>query len=199
MVEHRVGVGRRPGRPGRGARTGWWCRGRRHARRRLRRARRRPGGARRVGARPRARRTSSRDLRSGAGAGVGGGRVVPLPGLRAGRADPDVGVRLGRRGARGDRGERFRQVDAGSPAGRAAAARGWIGVGDAALGGPADSRLWRWRGRDLVRTIGTVFQDPEHQFVAATVRDELAVGPRRAGATARGDRPGRGAARAARG
>jgi energy-coupling factor transport system ATP-binding protein len=56
----------------------------------------------------------------------------------------------------------------------------------AALGGPAgnvrDSRLWRWRGRDLVRAIGTVFQDPEHQFVAATVRDELAVGPRRAGA-----------------
>jgi energy-coupling factor transporter ATP-binding protein EcfA2 len=46
----------------------------------------------------------------------------------------------------------------------------------------SDSQLWRWRGRDLVRAIGTVFQDPEHQFVAATVRDELAVGPRRAGA-----------------
>jgi energy-coupling factor transporter ATP-binding protein EcfA2 len=46
----------------------------------------------------------------------------------------------------------------------------------------ADSELWRWRGRDLVRAIGTVFQDPEHQFVAATVRDELAVGPRRVGA-----------------
>ncbi|MFW8746170.1 hypothetical protein ACOI9R_39145, partial [Mesorhizobium japonicum] len=26
--------------------------------------------------------------------------------------------------------------------------------------------------------IGTVFQSPEHQFVAATVRDELLVGPR---------------------
>jgi energy-coupling factor transport system ATP-binding protein len=55
----------------------------------------------------------------------------------------------------------------------------------AALGGPAgnarsEPRLWRWRGRDLVRAIGTVFQDPEHQFVAATVRGELAVGPRRA-------------------
>ena len=47
---------------------------------------------------------------------------------------------------------------------------------------PPQSRLWRWRGRDLVRTVGTVFQDPEHQFVTATVRDELAVGPRRAGA-----------------
>lgn len=47
--------------------------------------------------------------------------------------------------------------------------------------GSRDQELWRWRGRDLVRTVGTVFQDPEHQFVAATVRDELAVGPRRAG------------------
>jgi energy-coupling factor transporter ATP-binding protein EcfA2 len=37
-----------------------------------------------------------------------------------------------------------------------------------------------WRSRDLVTRIGSVFQDPEHQFVAATVRDELAVGPRAA-------------------
>jgi energy-coupling factor transporter ATP-binding protein EcfA2 len=44
--------------------------------------------------------------------------------------------------------------------------------------------LWRWRGRDLVRRIGTVFQDPEHQIVTATVRDELRVGPLRAGMTA---------------
>jgi energy-coupling factor transport system ATP-binding protein len=43
---------------------------------------------------------------------------------------------------------------------------------------------WRWRPRELVTRIGTVFQEPQHQFVAATVRDELAVGPRRAGRTA---------------
>jgi energy-coupling factor transporter ATP-binding protein EcfA2 len=55
---------------------------------------------------------------------------------------------------------------------------------ETALGGPpAEPQLSRWRGRDLVRTIGTVFQDPEHQFVAGTVRDELAVGPRSAGAS----------------
>jgi len=36
----------------------------------------------------------------------------------------------------------------------------------------------RWRSRDLLTRIGTVFQDPEHQFLTATVRDELAVGPR---------------------
>ena len=43
--------------------------------------------------------------------------------------------------------------------------------------------MWRWRGRDLVRRIGTVFQDPEHQIVTSTVRDELLVGPRQSGAT----------------
>lgn len=35
-----------------------------------------------------------------------------------------------------------------------------------------------WKSRELLTRIGTVFQDPEHQFVAATVRDELAVGPK---------------------
>ena len=33
-----------------------------------------------------------------------------------------------------------------------------------------------WKSRELVTRIGTVFQDPEHQFVAGTVRAELAVG-----------------------
>jgi energy-coupling factor transport system ATP-binding protein len=36
----------------------------------------------------------------------------------------------------------------------------------------------RWRSRDLLPLIGSVFQNPEHQFVAATVRDEREVGPR---------------------
>ena len=36
----------------------------------------------------------------------------------------------------------------------------------------------RWKSRELVTRIGSVFQDPEHQFVAATVREELEVGPR---------------------
>ncbi|RFA15982.1 ABC transporter ATP-binding protein [Subtercola boreus] len=35
----------------------------------------------------------------------------------------------------------------------------------------------RWRSRELLTRIGTVFQDPEHQFLASTLRKELAVGP----------------------
>ncbi len=35
-----------------------------------------------------------------------------------------------------------------------------------------------WRSRDLLTRIGTVFQDPEHQFVSGTVRGELEVGLR---------------------
>jgi energy-coupling factor transport system ATP-binding protein len=35
----------------------------------------------------------------------------------------------------------------------------------------------RWRSRDLLTRIGTVFQDPEHQFLAPTVRRELEIGP----------------------
>lgn len=36
----------------------------------------------------------------------------------------------------------------------------------------------RWKSRELLTRIGTVFQEPEHQFLTSTVRDELAVGPR---------------------
>jgi energy-coupling factor transporter ATP-binding protein EcfA2 len=39
----------------------------------------------------------------------------------------------------------------------------------------------RFAPRDLVRSIGMVFQDPEHQFLTRKVRDELAFGPERAG------------------
>lgn len=35
-----------------------------------------------------------------------------------------------------------------------------------------------WRSRELLTRIGTVFQEPEHQFVASTVAGELAVGLR---------------------
>ncbi|WP_424346609.1 ABC transporter ATP-binding protein [Kocuria sp. CH-021] len=41
-----------------------------------------------------------------------------------------------------------------------------------------------WSGRELVARIGTVFQEPEHQFLRATVRAELEHGPRLAGTPA---------------
>lgn len=36
----------------------------------------------------------------------------------------------------------------------------------------------RWKSRELLTRIGTVFQDPEHQLLTSSVRAELAVGPR---------------------
>ncbi|BBX67493.1 ABC transporter ATP-binding protein [Mycolicibacterium psychrotolerans] len=36
----------------------------------------------------------------------------------------------------------------------------------------------RWRSRELLTRIGSVFQNPEHQFLTGSVRDELALGPR---------------------
>lgn len=40
-----------------------------------------------------------------------------------------------------------------------------------------------WRSRELLTRIGTVFQEPEHQLLARTVREELEVGPRALGLT----------------
>jgi energy-coupling factor transport system ATP-binding protein len=47
-------------------------------------------------------------------------------------------------------------------------------------GGLGDSPH-RWRSRQLLSRVGMVFQDPEHQFLASTVRAELAIGPRALG------------------
>ena len=44
---------------------------------------------------------------------------------------------------------------------------------------PADPHTWA--SRDLLTRIGTVFQQPEHQFVERSVRDEIAVGLRALG------------------
>ncbi|WP_303709882.1 MULTISPECIES: ABC transporter ATP-binding protein [Microbacterium] len=45
----------------------------------------------------------------------------------------------------------------------------------------ADPAPIRWASRDLLTRIGMVFQEPEHQLLATTVRDELAIGPRALG------------------
>ncbi|WP_417507094.1 ABC transporter ATP-binding protein [Microbacterium sp.] len=51
----------------------------------------------------------------------------------------------------------------------------------AVLAAGADPSPIRWASRDLLTRIGMVFQEPEHQLLAKTVRDELAVGPRALG------------------
>lgn len=53
----------------------------------------------------------------------------------------------------------------------------------ARLADGADPAPIRWASRDLLTRIGMVFQEPEHQLLAKTVRDELAVGPRALGMT----------------
>ncbi|HEY6738949.1 MAG TPA: ATP-binding cassette domain-containing protein [Actinopolymorphaceae bacterium] len=45
----------------------------------------------------------------------------------------------------------------------------------------SDRPMHRFGAGRLVEEIGVVFQDPEHQFLTGSVRDELALGPRLAG------------------
>ncbi len=57
--------------------------------------------------------------------------------------------------------------------------------GEVIAAGPLTGRRGRnpdrWSSRELLTRIGMVFQDPEHQFLTQTVREELAVGPRALG------------------
>jgi energy-coupling factor transporter ATP-binding protein EcfA2 len=43
----------------------------------------------------------------------------------------------------------------------------------------AGVRPYEWKSAELVSRIGTVFQEPEHQFLTHSVREELEFGPRR--------------------
>jgi energy-coupling factor transport system ATP-binding protein len=91
-------------------------------------------------------------------------------------------------------------IELGVQAGRTLAVTGPNGAGKSTLalvlGGllaPSGGQLTafgdprpphRWKATTLTGRIGSVFQNPEHQFVTTRVADELAVGPRRLG---RGD------------
>ncbi|MDP9467222.1 MAG: energy-coupling factor ABC transporter ATP-binding protein [Chloroflexota bacterium] len=54
----------------------------------------------------------------------------------------------------------------------------------AALAQPDPQPLWRWPARALARRIGSVFQDPEHQFLTGRVVDELTLATMRSGLSA---------------
>jgi energy-coupling factor transporter ATP-binding protein EcfA2 len=58
---------------------------------------------------------------------------------------------------------------------------GQVTASEALSPGHAGAVVWRWPARELVTRIGSVFQDPEHQFLTGRVADELALGPIRSG------------------
>lgn len=58
---------------------------------------------------------------------------------------------------------------------------GRVRATSALAGGDAGTDPYRWRAPALAGRIGSVFQNPEQQFVTGTVADELALGPRRIG------------------
>jgi len=58
---------------------------------------------------------------------------------------------------------------------------GEVTASEALAPGHAGSVVWQWPASQLVTRIGSVFQDPEHQFLTGRVVDELALGPIRAG------------------
>ncbi|MDQ2933494.1 MAG: ATP-binding cassette domain-containing protein [Chloroflexota bacterium] len=66
-------------------------------------------------------------------------------------------------------------------AGLLAPTSGSVRAGEALAPGRGHERIARWPARELVKRIGTVFQDPEHQFLTRRVIDELLLGPHRAG------------------
>jgi len=58
---------------------------------------------------------------------------------------------------------------------------GSVVAGEALAPGRGHEAIARWPAHDLASRIGTVFQDPEHQFLTSSVRNELLLGPMRAG------------------
>ncbi|ROR31157.1 energy-coupling factor transport system ATP-binding protein [Curtobacterium sp. JUb34] len=124
----------------------------------------------------------------GAGEGAGAGAAL----LEA----RDLGTARGRRQRVGS------GIDLELRAGQVVAVTGPNGIGKSTLGltlagllPPAEGELsattelaagldpapHTWSSRELSARIGTVFQDPEHQFVARSVRDEVEAGPRALG------------------
>lgn len=133
----------------------------------------------------------------GAGEGAGAGAGAALLEAR------DLGTARGKRQRVGS------GIDLELRAGQVLAVTGPNGIGKSTLGltlagllPPAAGELaattelaagldpapHTWSSRELSARIGTVFQDPEHQFVARSVREEVEAGPRALGTPDAADR-----------
>lgn len=142
---------------------------------------------------------ASRPLGAGEGAGASAGAGAGAALLEA----RDLGTARGRRQRVGS------GIDLELRAGQVVAVTGPNGIGKSTLGltlagllPPAAGELsattelaagldpapHTWSSRELSARIGTVFQDPEHQFVARSVRDEVEAGPRALGTPDAADR-----------
>ncbi len=97
------------------------------------------------------------------------GTVRAAPGLAAGASLVPRARRLLRRGERAG-------VRAGVQTGRRHARA------TASAPAPSDADPAAWTSTALLTRIGTVLQEPEHQILRSSVRDELEVGPRALGA-----------------
>ncbi len=95
----------------------------------------------------------------------------------------DLGVRSGRALALTGPNGAGKSTLALALAGLLPPARGTLTASEEFADGAGPSPI-RWKSRQLLTRTGTVFQDPEHQFLTMRVRDELAVGPRALGQSA---------------
>ncbi|HCT77291.1 MAG TPA: ABC transporter ATP-binding protein [Micromonosporaceae bacterium] len=98
-----------------------------------------------------------------------GSELIATNGLRArGLSYPDISVREG---------EAVALTGAnGSGKSTLALALGGLLRPEAGSVGTPQGSPQGWRPADLARRIGSVFQNPEHQFVTSSVREELALG-----------------------
>ncbi len=104
------------------------------------------------------------------------GRVTGVPVAGPVHLDVRAGEVLGITGANGA----GKSTLALTLAGLLPAAGGRVEASRALADGPQRDPL-RWTSRALLTRIGTVFQEPEHQLLATTVRGELEIGPRSLG------------------
>jgi len=105
-------------------------------------------------------------------------RVTPaVTGVDRTRTEGEAVCLLGRNGA-------GKTALALTLAGLARAAAGRVRAEELLRAGARWDEPERFSARELVTRIGMVFQDPEHQFVTRSVREELAFSPRRAGVEA---------------